>query len=182
LERKNILMMKYFLTAKHWQIFFLVAGIPIIGDLFYDQTNSYVFSFHSVLTIISGVSFFTWLWSIESVIGKFRIAVNPIRSRQFKIIFFAVIFYIAISLLLLLLTGAFLDNVYWFVLHFICVIFVLIIFYQCAKLIKQVELNREPDFAEFFLYFLLIWFFPLGIWVMQPKLNRIMSPKLLLVK
>lgn len=167
--------MRNFLIAKHWQIFLLVAGMPIISDLFFDKTNSNEFSFNSMITIISCIFFFAWLWSIESVIGRLVIKINPIRSRQFRFIYFTVTLYIAISLMLLFFTGMFLDNIYWLIIHFICIIFLLAIFYQCAKLIKHVELTREPQFSEVFTYFVFIWFFPIGIWVIQPKLNKIIK-------
>lgn len=42
-----------------------------------------------------------------------------------------------------------------------------------AKLLKSVELKREAMFSEFSSDFLLILFFPIGIWIIQPRLNKI---------
>ncbi|MEN9640511.1 MAG: hypothetical protein RLZZ262_2380, partial [Bacteroidota bacterium] len=38
--------------------------------------------------------------------------------------------------------------------------------------IKLLELQREVRFSEFIREFFLIWFFPIGIWFIQPKINR----------
>ena len=45
--------------------------------------------------------------------------------------------------------------------------------YYNAKLIKSVELKKEANFADFSSDFFLILFFPIGIWIIQPKLNKI---------
>jgi hypothetical protein len=44
--------------------------------------------------------------------------------------------------------------------------------YWVAKTIKLLELQREVRFSEFIREFFLIWFFPIGIWFIQPKINR----------
>lgn len=164
--------MKYFLVAKHWQIFLLIVGLPIVGDLLLSQISAEVFSIYSILTIISGISFFIWLWSIESLVSRAINNDSKTRTKQFRIIFLAVIIYFTISLVLIY-SDMYFDSIFWFILHIICIILVLNIFYQCAKLIKHFELHRDPKFGEVFFYFILVWFFPIGIWILQPKLNKI---------
>jgi len=40
-----------------------------------------------------------------------------------------------------------------------------------AKTIKLAELQRSVTFSDFAGEFFLIWFFPIGIWFVQPKVN-----------
>jgi hypothetical protein len=47
--------------------------------------------------------------------------------------------------------------------------------YFNAKLIKSVELKKEAKFEEFIGDFFLILFFPIGIWLIQPRLNKIVT-------
>lgn len=45
--------------------------------------------------------------------------------------------------------------------------------YFVAKTIKTAELQKETSFGDFAGEFFLIWFYPIGIWFIQPKINRI---------
>jgi hypothetical protein len=44
-----------------------------------------------------------------------------------------------------------------------------------AKTIKTVELQREVNFSEFIGEFFMIWFYFIGIWILQPKINRMVK-------
>jgi hypothetical protein len=51
-------------------------------------------------------------------------------------------------------------------------------FYNCyfiAKTIKTVELQRLTTFSDFVGEFFLIWFFPVGVWFLQPKINKMLE-------
>ncbi|MFN7651888.1 MAG: hypothetical protein ACK5PC_01575 [Cyclobacteriaceae bacterium] len=47
--------------------------------------------------------------------------------------------------------------------------------YFVAKTFKTVELQRETAFSDFAGEFFLIWFYPIGIWIIQPKINKIVE-------
>jgi hypothetical protein len=47
--------------------------------------------------------------------------------------------------------------------------------YFVAKTIKTVELQREVKFSDFAGEFFMIWFFPIGIWIVQPKINEMIE-------
>jgi len=47
--------------------------------------------------------------------------------------------------------------------------------YFNAKSLKTVELQRPVNFSDYLGEFLLFLFFPIGIWLIQPKINRIFS-------
>jgi hypothetical protein len=44
-----------------------------------------------------------------------------------------------------------------------------------AKIIKSVELQRRARFSDYIGYFFLVWFYPIGIWILQPQINKIVS-------
>ncbi len=48
------------------------------------------------------------------------------------------------------------------------------IFYT-ARTLKTVELNRKVGFGDFIGEFFLIMFFPIGVWIIQPKINAFVS-------
>jgi hypothetical protein len=44
-----------------------------------------------------------------------------------------------------------------------------------AKGIKEVEIDREAKFEDFFLYLICIALSPMGVWFIQPKLNKMVN-------
>ena len=48
-------------------------------------------------------------------------------------------------------------------------------FYFVIKTIKTVELQKELRFIDFAGEFFLICFYPIGIWFIQPKVNKIIE-------
>jgi hypothetical protein len=58
------------------------------------------------------------------------------------------------------------GNIIYIVCMFYC-------YYFIAKSLKSVEYNREALIGEYIGEFFLIWFFPIGVWFLQPKINRI---------
>ena len=44
--------------------------------------------------------------------------------------------------------------------------------YFVAKTFKTVELQKEVNFGEFAGEFFMLWFYFIGIWIIQPKINK----------
>ena len=47
--------------------------------------------------------------------------------------------------------------------------------YFVAKTFKTVELQREVKFSDFAGEFFMIWFYPVGIWIIQPRINKFLE-------
>jgi len=47
--------------------------------------------------------------------------------------------------------------------------------YFVAKTLKTVELQREVSFNDFIAEFFLTWFFPIGVWILQPRINKMIK-------
>jgi len=58
-------------------------------------------------------------------------------------------------------------------LHLLSMFCLFYCIYFIAKALNSVELNRIVTFADFAGDFFLIWFFPVGIWIIQPRINRL---------
>jgi hypothetical protein len=60
---------------------------------------------------------------------------------------------------------------------FIWIIYLFYAFFQFmffpGKALKSIELGTKARIGEYFGYFLLTIFWPIGIWIIQPKLNKI---------
>jgi hypothetical protein len=107
---------------------------------------------------------------------------------KFKIFFFIVFIYYLLFIVLIniLLTNGFflsyLESDLMVIGSFMLVIFPLHIFsmfcmlyslYFVAKTIKTVELQKECTFKDFIEEFILILFYPVGLWIIQPRINKI---------
>lgn len=62
-----------------------------------------------------------------------------------------------------------------FVLHLFSMFCMLYVLYFVAKTFKTAELQKEVTFSDFAGEFFLIWFYPIGVWIIQPKINKIVE-------
>lgn len=148
------------------------------------------------IPIIMGVllfSLFGWYWSVAIGLQKKIPANVPMKVRRFKVLFF---FPIAYMLILLIFLGVSMDFIFeldsnpdsvpdigliiaMFVivlpLHLFSIYCTFYSVYFVAKTIKTVALQREVKFGEFIGEFFMIWFYPIGIWMIQPKINEMVE-------
>lgn len=189
-------MEKLFLHAKHWQIFILIFGIPFTFQM------AYMVRFVSNITLLDGPGFqymlgylkftmliavassiitYSWFWSIA--VGLQKMLPEGIIM---KVTLFKFFLFIPIVFMLSLFLGAyyfyiqknvpdpivfvFLIPLYFFALFcsFYCIYFI-------AKTIRTVELQKSVVFSDFVAEFFLIWFYFIGVWVLQPRINKMVG-------
>lgn len=195
-------MIDKLLRAKHWQIFLLMIGIPITFQLIlmfllfsnFDSNHQVIFRLYSIfpiLMILSFSIFFGWFWSMA--IGLQSKIPNSIQMKvtKFKIFFFIPfiyinLFFVALSLRFFgmgqtgLFPNRFIENLILFIIpmHLLSMFCMFYILYFTAKTIKTVELQRRTKFGDFISEFFLLWFYFIGIWFIQPKVNKLATLKL----
>jgi hypothetical protein len=59
--------------------------------------------------------------------------------------------------------------------HLIAMFCIFYCLYFNAKALKTVEWQRQVSFSDFAGEFFLIWFFPFGIWIIQPRINKLFA-------
>lgn len=192
-----------FLKAKHWQLFLLVIGLPftfqfvLIGTMFLsfareggpdpDFMIDY-FKFFPLIMMLVGSILFGWLWSIGIGLQNKLPVTTKMKTNQFKIFFFIPIGYLfCIGIALIGMSELFENGgqpnfgligsavAIIFPLHLFSIFCMLHSIYFIAKTIKTVELQRETTFSDFAGEFFLIWFYPIGIWIVQPKVNTMVE-------
>lgn len=196
-----------FLKAKHWQLFLLTFGIPMIFQIIMMVTmfvsigngtepdTTTIFSFFSVfpvLMIIFVGTFFGWFWAIAIGLQSKVPAHIKMKTNKFKVFFFIPITYmllisIGIGTTMSILPGMtetgeepnlgfiFGSMAVILPLHFFSMFCIFYCLYFVSKTFKTVELQRETTFSDFAGEFFLIWFFPIGIWIVQPKINKMID-------
>jgi hypothetical protein len=192
--------------AKHWQLFLLMFGIPILFQFFVmgnilsqislKENNpdlSFMvnyFRLFPILMILYLGTFFGWFWSIAIGLNHKIPTGLKMKTSKFKIFFFIPLIYI---LLFSLVTGSILSASFdnsnsefqpnitniglifsiVFPLHFFSIFCIFYCLYFVAKTLRTIELQRECSFSDFAGEFFLIWFYPIGIWIIQPRINKI---------
>lgn len=193
-------MIDRFLKAKHWQLFLLTFGIPIIFQFILMGSMMSIIgtdanpaptmmlnpiTFFPIMMIIFVGTFFGWFWSIaiglqQKVPGNIKMKI-----KKFKIFFFIPIIYMLLITAFTAITmGGLMETSENLIgslaaiiipLHLFSMFCIFYSLYFVAKTFKTVELQREVNFSDFAGEFFMIWFYPIGIWIMQPKINKMIK-------
>ena len=199
--------MERFLRAKHWHLFLLTFGIPMIfqfimvGTMFASIINgtepdpSIIFNFFAlfpVLMIIFAGTLFGWFWSIAIGLQNKLPANIKMKTGKFKVFFFIPVIYILLTSIGIGITmsgiGAAIEsgeepNVRLILslmtviipLHLFSLFCIFYCLYFVSKTFKTVELQRETTFSDFAGEFFLFWFYLIGVWILQPKINEMVD-------
>ena len=197
-------MIEKFLKAKHWQLFLLTFGIPLLFQIVLMITMfanigsgnnpdvSFMFNymmFFPIIMILLMATQFGWFWSMA--IGlQIKVPENvKMKVKKFKIFFFIPLIYlILISLFIGVTTTGMMESgkapsiavlislvLIIIPLHLFSMFCIFYSLYFVAKTYKTVELQRQVIFSDFAGEFFMIWFYPIGIWIIQPKINKIIE-------
>jgi hypothetical protein len=191
--------MKDFLKFKPGDIIIVTIGLPLalgLGlKLFMKGYNNPALEDKLIFVILMiGVSaFIGWLWA--AVIGlQDKIPRTVKRNvKLFKATQLVPFIYVVVLVLLVLLdspaemntalkSGAPVVNKTmdmvsqaFMVLNTLSVACIVYGLFYVAKTVKMAELQRKVYFLDFAGIFLLICVFPVGIWIVQPKINKMME-------
>ena len=197
-------MTKKFLKAKHWQLFSLTFGIPMLfqiglmvtmfANIGIERTPNmsimvnYLMFFPIIMILLMAIQF-GWFWAVGMGLQT-KVPENvKMKIKKFKIFFFIPIIYlIFISILMSIAIGGIIESEKIINVGLIASLFIIIIplhlfsmfcifysLYFVAKTYKTVELQREVSFSYFAGEFFMIWFYPIGIWIIQPKINKMIE-------
>ncbi len=184
--------MDIFLKAKHWQIFTLLIGVPFVLQiiLVVNYGINLMIVIIPALTVLYSVIFFGWFWAIGTRLNSKLPSTVNMKLNLFKLFLAIPLSYIiGISIFMsmvamgLISSGSsplFAMNDIIEVVFPIHIFSVFCIFYAMwfnAKTIKSIEFQRAVSFSEFAGEFFLLWFFPIGIWIIQPKINKMIEKK-----
>ncbi len=192
-------MVDKFLKAKHWQLFFLLIGVPfgsfltiiaIIVSILKEGTQPdpeqilNVFKFFPLVIVLFASLLFSWFWSVAIGLQKAVPTNVEMKTTKFKI--FSIIPLLSVSgfgVFMFILYSTIKPNEIEFpsewiapIMLVLCIVSAFGVFYSiyfAAKTLKTTELQREVTFSDFASEFFMFWFFPVGIWILQPRINTI---------
>jgi len=163
--------MEIFLKLKHWQVF-LIWVLGAIQLSIFMKSNFWFISFAIHFGLV-----FLWIYSIGKILNRD----NPELIKQMNI------WWILYMLSLIPFVHNF-RNIHmepydqinsWImvptgIIGFIAITKIVI---YSAKTIKRAEFNKEHKTEDLVSEILLIYLLTIGIWILQPRLNKIMSEK-----
>jgi hypothetical protein len=199
--------MNLFLKAKHWQIFLLTFGLPMLlqGIMMVDILSNVmhnpvpdpfvafrIFKFFPIIMVVFMGALFGWIWSIAIGLQKFVPAETVMKVKKFKVFFFIPVIYLSIILIVM---GLFFNPQFIlgssgggsgiqlfaigfaviFPVHIFSIFCIFYCLYFAAKTYKTAELQRAVGFSDFAGEFFLMWFNPIGVWILQPKINKMVE-------
>lgn len=153
------------------------------------QFLNILYIFPLLLVVMVGIHF-GWYWSVAIELQHKIPDHAKLKTGKFKVFLFIPLVYIlSISIVI----GNVVSNMSgimesgeqinpgavfgWmaviFPLHLFSMFCIFYCMYFVAKTFKTAELQRETTFSDFVSEFFLIWFYPIGIWIIQPKINRV---------
>jgi len=180
--------MTKFLTLKHWQLFVLLMGLPLviqfvtIGSVFSGNVPStLLFLFPVMMIVIIGL-FFGWFYSLGTNLHKKLPPTATMSLIRFKIFLFVPVVYLfLISVFTIVMVTN--PSTEWqpnpaifavvIPLHLLSMFSIFYCLYFIAKALKSVEWQKSVTFSDFVGEFFMIWFYPFGIWMLQPRINKL---------
>jgi hypothetical protein len=171
-----------FVRAKHWQLFLLFVAIFAIGELpmlgyIMSGQKSPEGSAQSIVPVklvaaVSAWLFLLWLWSL----GNFLTGLLP-RVLRHKTGFLS--FTVICSAIYVLVSFGLFQNidrellVVTIPLHLFAIFCVVCTVYFVAESLVLAENSDRVSFFDSAGTFLLLWFYPVGVWWIQPRVNRL---------
>lgn len=180
--------MTKFLTLKHWQLFGLLVGIPMIfqfvimGSVFASRNPTIMFAVFPVMMILFIGIFFGWFYALGTNLHKKLPETVTMNLTKFKIFLFIPVVYMLIlsvfmfGMFSIISTGAEPNPLFLVLivpLHLFSMFCIFYCLYFIAKALKAVELQKPVKFSDYVGEFFLIWYFPVGIWIIQPRVNKL---------
>ena len=173
----KLIDMKILLKLKHWEIFIVLICFNVLG-LKGDIDIGFITPID--LSAIFSVSYIVLMFSIIINMGLNlnRISENPYRLNPTLLTISIIVCILGYSEMNI--SRLYIDS-YSLPIAFNTIIVILMmfglwyIFHTVPKSLKSMELGRESVFKEYVVYSLLLFALPIGIWVIQPKINKIFN-------
>ncbi|MGD0428387.1 MAG: hypothetical protein ABSC10_16885 [Candidatus Acidiferrales bacterium] len=177
---------RLFVRAKHWQIFllfvavFAVGQLPLIGNFTVAAKSPEDQEVFLVLAQVVGAMvvwcFLVWLWALGSFLAS---VVPPGRALKKRFFLFTIVcsaIYMPVSIAVF----QSIDRMLFIVtipLHLFGVFCMFCNLYFVAEGLETAETGERPSFLDLLGTFLLLIFGIIGVWFIQPRVNRLYAEK-----
>ncbi len=167
--------MNFFLKMKHWQLFILFLILPLAVEPLAAAAMPAAAWIGPTVNALLALLAVGYLWTLGSYLyDKAPKPLYGLSPGWFR----AGLTYAFLDLVLL---GIFANQLileqpkspYYIVpLHAIAMVGIFYAFYYVAKSLASIEKDGEANLNDFAGPFFMLWFFPIGVWFFQPKVNK----------
>ncbi len=165
-------------TIKNWQLFLLLCTTYIFGTVLWSG-NSEILGIKTLylsvtFSVITLIIFFSWVFLLGVFLNSIK--ENTYRFNKWFLLIASLLgmfIYIELNLSRLGNESFQLPVVFSILLAPLGMLGILYTFYNVPKSLKTLELGRKAHLTEFILDSLLMFAFPIGIWFIQPRINKI---------
>jgi len=188
----------FFTKLKAWQIFLLLIGLMIIGQVVFTlqiaelannkmTQEEAMAAFHRVVWIFGffmvGFSalFFGWFWSCGLAANRSVPEAQRMSAKWFQAAVTYALLYVPFYMIMFMLpnedgtAGNLQLMAILFPLHLFAMFCMFYLMYFFATNLARAQNNGQPDASATVGYFFGLWFYPIGIWFIQPKINRLVA-------
>lgn len=168
-------------------------GLPIIfqfitiGSVISSNNPTTMFNFFPVTMILYIELLFGWFYALGTNLHKKLPPTATMNLTRFKIfLLIPVVYMLLISVFMVGMFSNLFNGgqpnpaIFTFILplHFFSMFCIVYCLYFNAKALKTVEWQKPVTFSDFAGEIFLIWLFPIGIWVIQPRINKLFDTNL----
>ena len=168
--------MNVFLKIKHWQLFILLVGTMFLVQFitlesFKSGEQPNIIPLMG-LTLFMMLIYMSWLWAIASACYE---ALPEHLAQSPKIMKIGIIYTVIYTVVISLLFHG--NDIHSFVLipHLLAMAAIFYALGFTAKQLIKLEQQKEVTFVDYSGPFFLFWFFPIGVWFIQPKVNKLLA-------
>jgi hypothetical protein len=185
--------MKIFLRLKHWQLFILIVGLPFlyqiinISAFIITRELTIIFKLFPLIIGLMVLILFSWFYTLGVNLRPLlpdSVKMNLFRFKLFLfiptvyILFFCFLMFIVFSIP----APEYVFGIFFLILplHLFSMFCIFYCLYFVSKTLKSVQLQRPITFNDYAGEFFMLWFFFIGVWFIQPRINKLfkneMSP------
>lgn len=177
---------RFFLRARHWQIFLLLVGVCFLGQMIvvssmatqmrapedFDRTAR----FFGAVTVVFMLFFLGWFWSMGSFLTSIISEPQRLPLRYFRLSLIYPAIYV--TYFFSVFSASRPPSALIVPFHLLAMFCMFYNLYFVSKSLVIAETGRAASFYDYSGPFFLTWFFPIGIWAIQPRINRLFEKTL----
>lgn len=192
--------MELFVKAKHWHLFLIVIGIPFVLSMIanllalsrtVDAEGVYHQDIGVPMVFLPWLAYYLWIWSAGMILGRY---VKPADAHPVLFswgLALSAVLSFGLLLYFILQTPSGGDNLnevpvsqtsgaFYAALvltTFISLSLLFLCLSHVAKTLVRAERKSSIRSADYFGEFIMALFFPIGIWLLQPRINALVEKK-----
>lgn len=166
------------LKLKHWQVFIGLMTLMVLPFLLADSNlgldNFSSIELKTTFVVIGQIVFFSWVLLLGLSLNEIK--ENPHHFSKILLVISVlccILGYGDLQLRSLSADGSSINETISFFLTLLTFFGLIYTFKNVSQSLKSIEIGEKAKFKDYILDAILIFMFPIGIWFIQPRLNRI---------